>query len=400
MSSIKQGLKFIFITNCTNFFNMIFAICVTKYLDKETLALYSIVTSVALSLGSFYQIIYYLISKHITKHQMEKDFDLNNTLNTIFNFSLLTAIIITILSYIIINYFYNNIETNFYIYLYIFLTSFFLCATNSQLGILNGKELHNTYSSFVFFTSVLRLGSLIIFIFFLSNNFAPFFSNIFANIALFLLLLFSLKINFFFVKIEIFLENTKKLYESFRKEKRIIFFNIILLFIFYSDVFFYSIDRSPEQISSYTVHSIFGKILYFAIIPLSIFLFPRFSKMKITFTIKNLLSLILIVISLNILFYLSIKFFFEMFYTNYVFNKVQFILLSIAFSCLSLFQISGEYLSTRYVNKKYIYIITLIATIYVTLNIFNNVYFVEIFCFNLILLLFVNILFYYKSDIL
>lgn len=399
MSSIKQGLQFIFITNCTNFFNMVFSFCLTKYLDKENLALYSVITSVALSLGSLYQIIYYVISKYTTKYQIEKDFDLKGTLNTIFNFSLLTAIMNTILSYFVINYFYNNIDTYFYIYLYIFLTSFFLCANNSQLGILNGKELHNIYSSFVFFTSVLRLGSLIIFLLFFLSSFAPFFSNIFANITLFLLLLFFFKMNFFLVKVKILLENTKKLYKSFKKEKRIIFFNIILLFIFYSDVFFYSIDRSSEQIASYTVHSIFAKILYFFAIPLSIFLFPKFSKTKITFTIKNLLSLILIITLLNILFYLSIKYFFEIYYTNYVFNKVQFMYLSIAFSCLSLFQISGEYLSTRYVNKKYIYITTIIAAIYIALNIFDNAYFVEIFCFTLILMLFVNILFYYKSDI-
>ena len=394
-----MGLLFMFVTNCTNFFNMLFAIFVTKYVDKETFALYSVITSVALGLGAFYQIIHYLISKHTVKYETQKNFNLKNILNVIFNFSLFVGLILTILSYLIINYFYKNIDSNFYIYLYILFTTFFVCLTNTQLGILNGKEFHKTYALFVFFTSILRFGSLLFFIFLFTYNYAPFFSNIFANITLFLLLLFFFKINYFFTDIKSLLENAKNLYASFIHEKRIIIFNIILLFILYSDVFFYSIDRPIEEISSYSVHSIYAKILYFFIIPLSIFFFPQFSKRKFTFTIKNLFYLLLTTIVLNIFFHFSIKFFFKFFYSSYEFNIIQFIFLSITFSCLALFQISGEYLVTRYVKKIYIFFIIIIALIFIIFNLINNVYFVEIYCFSLILMLSVNILFYYKYKV-
>ena len=77
---------------------MLFAIFVTKYVDKETFALYSVITSVALGLGAFYQIIHYLI-KHTVKYETQKNFNLKNILNVIFNFSLFVGLILTILSY-------------------------------------------------------------------------------------------------------------------------------------------------------------------------------------------------------------------------------------------------------------------------------------------------------------
>ena len=121
--SIKKGLNFLFITNCSNFLNMLFALCITKFISKEIFAQYSIVTSIALGLGAFYQIIHYLLSKHVTKHQDEIDFNLENILSIIFKFSLFISLLLTFISYFIIANVYSDINFNRYIFIYIF-TSF------------------------------------------------------------------------------------------------------------------------------------------------------------------------------------------------------------------------------------------------------------------------------------
>ena len=143
------------------------------------------------------------------------------------------------------------------------------------MGILNGKELHSRYSIFIFSVALFRF-VLLFLIFILSIGFAPYLSNLFVNFIIYTFALF-FKYNYFYQQNSNLFFTIKTLFKSFINENRIIIFNIILLFILYTDIF-YSLNRSINEIAVYSVHSMFAKIFYFLIIPLSIFSSQNFLK--------------------------------------------------------------------------------------------------------------------------
>lgn len=400
MSYIKLGFFFFFIINTANFINMSYAILIALYISKEIFSVYIIINSVVLSLGAFYQITHYLLSKHYTKRQFDKDFDLEGLNNLILNFSLLFTAFLTFVSFFIIQNKYPNISFNAYIYIYIFLTSFLTCFSNSQMGILNGKEYHKQYCLFLLATSLIRFMTMLGLILLLNINYAPFISNIISNIFLVILLYYFYKINLFkcnFNKLKI---DALSLIKSFLEEKRIFIFNILVFILISSDIFLFSINKSVEEISNYATQSILAKIVYFLFYPCSIYLFPRFSQKKINLGYVNLLIILLITLIFGIILFFGIKEFFLIFYNHkYEFNDTISIYLVTIFTLCALFQVSGEYLATRYVNKKYFYIITLLFLPFFIVNLLNNNYFLETFLFSICAAFIINLYFFYKSKL-
>jgi len=398
--SIKNSLQFIFITNCTNFLNMIFALANSKLASKEIFSLFSTVTSLILSLGAIYQIAHFLISKHIVKHKINSKTEIGNIINTILYVSLILGILITVVSIIIFNFIHIEVTINVSLVSYMFFTTFLVCFSNSKMGILNGLEKHNQYSIFLFLTSLIRLFFLFLLFLIINISYSPFLANIFANLFLTILLINFFKQKILFFNFSIFMNNILLLFKSFYKEKRIVIFNILILFLLYIDTFLFSINKSTSQISEYAVHSMFAKILYFFSIPLSIYLFPKFSKKEIHISLKSILMIFFTMMMFNIIFFFLIKYFFLFFYgQSYIFNPNLFFYLIIIFSIFSIFQISGEYLSTRYVDKSYIYLILFLVVSFITINLINNIFFVESLCGLLIVLLSINLCYYFKKDL-